>query len=63
MRVSEMVRVVTFKLDDELLRDLDRVADELGVTRSEVIRMALKAFIRGRSPRREVIRVRRVILT
>ncbi len=58
-----MVRVVTFKLDDELLRDLDRVAGELGVTRSEVIRMALKAFIRGRSPRREVIRVRRVILT
>ena len=61
--MSEMVRVVTFKLDDELLRDLDRVADELGVTRSDVIRMALKAFIRGRSPRREVIRVRRVILT
>ena len=36
--------VIPFKVDDRELRELDRKAKELGVSRSEVIRVAIKKF-------------------
>ena len=38
--------VIPFKVDDGELRELDRKAKELGVSRSEVIRLAIKKFTR-----------------
>jgi len=38
--------VVSFKVDAELLRRLDRVAELEGVTRSEVIRRAVELYVR-----------------
>jgi len=37
--------VIPFKVDDRELRDLDRKAKELGLSRSEVIRLAIRKFI------------------
>ncbi len=39
------VRVVTFKVDVDTLREIDRVAEELGMNRSELIRKAVLEFI------------------
>ncbi len=39
------MRVVTFKLEEELLQKLDLYAVNARVTRSEVIREALKLFL------------------
>ena len=48
-RVRERkVKVVTFKLDIDTLRELDEVAERLGMSRSELIRRALEDFIRER---------------
>ncbi len=40
------MRVVTFKAEEDLLEIIDRVAQELGLTRSEVIRIALESYIK-----------------
>ena len=37
--------VIPFKVDDGELRELDSKAKELGVSRSEVIRLAIRRFI------------------
>ena len=37
--------VIPFKVDDRELRDLDRKAKELGLSRSEVIRLAIRKLI------------------
>ena len=37
--------VIPFKVDDRDLRDLDRRAKELGLTRSEVFRLAIRKLI------------------
>ncbi len=39
------MRIITFKIDDELLERLDIVAHESGVSRSEVIRKALILYL------------------
>ncbi|MCE4617558.1 MAG: ribbon-helix-helix protein, CopG family [Desulfurococcales archaeon] len=39
------MRVVTFKIEDELIRKIDKYAYEHGLTRSEVIRRALKSYL------------------
>ncbi len=36
-----MLRIVTFKLEEELLEQVDRYAQEKRLTRSDVIRLAL----------------------
>ncbi len=41
-----MQRIVTFKIDDELLLVLDRYAREKNLTRSEVIREAIEKLLR-----------------
>ncbi len=37
--------VIPFKVDDKELRDLDRKAKDLGVSRSELIRLAIKRLL------------------
>jgi len=37
--------VIPFKVDDKELRDLDRKAKDLGVSRSELIRQAIKRLL------------------
>jgi len=49
------MRVVTFKIDEDLLRKLDDYASIMGETRSEVIRKAIEDYIS-----RNVRRMRRV---
>ena len=43
------MRVVTFKIEEELLELIDEYAELRGETRSEVIRKALMELIRGES--------------
>lgn len=40
------MRVVTFKVDEELLAKLDTFAKLKGVTRSEVIRKAIELYLK-----------------
>ncbi len=39
------MRIITFKIDDELLERLDLVAQRIGATRSELIRKAIIMYI------------------
>ncbi len=62
------VRVVTFKIDEELLERLDMLAMKLGIPRSELIREAIISFINNKSSISELargrrLRVKRIILT
>lgn len=40
-----MLRVIAFKLEDSLLQKVDMHAQRLGITRSELIRKALYAYV------------------
>lgn len=42
-------RVVTFKIDDELLSEVDSLAKSLNKTRSDVIREAVRLYIKLRN--------------
>lgn len=55
-----LVRVITFKLDEETIVRLNKIADELGVTRSEIIRAAIFSYIRRKSE--EKVKARKVLL-
>jgi len=60
------MKVVTFKIDEALLERIDRLALQLGVPRSEIIREALLNFLNGgnvRVSRKNYIKIRHVILT
>ena len=58
------MRVVTFKLKDEELEELDRFAARSGLTRSDVIRRAIRAYIRGNGSVPPIrYRIRKVVLT
>jgi len=51
-----MVKVVTFKLPEELLKELDAYAMNHRLSRSDVIREALEYFLeRNYAKRREII--------
>ncbi|MEM2006494.1 MAG: ribbon-helix-helix protein, CopG family [Sulfolobales archaeon] len=54
------MRVITFKLDEETILKLNRVANELGISRSEVIRAAILSYISKKTD--EKARTRRVLL-
>ena len=65
------MKIVTFKIDDELLRELNTFARLSGRPRSEVIRVALRKYLsekmgllRGPEPEpvREPVRVKRVMV-
>jgi len=61
-----MSRVVTFKLDDRTLEELDKLANEMGMPRSWLIREAIYRFLTqygsGTSIVKRRIGVRRVII-
>jgi len=57
-----MVRVVSFKVPEDLLERLDGVAREYGIPRAEVIRAAIIEYLRSRSIPKISIRVRRVLI-
>ncbi|MCS7098837.1 MAG: ribbon-helix-helix protein, CopG family [Sulfolobales archaeon] len=54
------MRIVTFKLNEETLLKLNQVADELGISRSEVIREAISSYINKRFERN--VKLKRVLL-
>ncbi len=56
------MRVVTFKIDERLLEELDRYALSLGMTRSDAIRKAIVDMLRGGNGRRYKYRIRKVII-
>ena len=57
------LRVVTFKIDETLLEELDRYAARVGLARSDVIRKAIIEYIRGGSKERKTrLRIRKVVV-
>ncbi len=45
MELQNYSRVVTFKMDPQLLELVDRTARELSISRSELIRAAIEEFL------------------
>ena len=62
-----MRRAVTFKLEEELLEALDSLALQLGTTRTDIIKKAIKEYLRkpARTHYRRArhITIRKVVLT
>ena len=48
------MRIVTFKIDEDLLSELDSFAKIKGVTRSEVIRKAIELYLKLATPMDEL---------
>lgn len=44
------MRVVTVKMEEYLLKELDEYAREKGITRSEAIRKAINLYMRVKNP-------------
>lgn len=44
------MRVVTVKMEEYLVKELDKYAQEKGITRSEAIRKAIDLYIRVKNP-------------
>ncbi len=40
-----VLRVVTFKVDEDFLREIDYYSEQLGLSRSEFIRLAIEKMI------------------
>ncbi len=40
------LRVITFKVEEDLLEKIDLVVEKLGITRSDLIRTAIESFIK-----------------
>ena len=53
------LRVISLKIDEELLEKIDRYCFIHGISRSELIRKAVIEYI---SNRRHVIRIRKVVI-
>jgi len=58
------MRVITFKIDESLLEEIDRLATRKGLTRSDVIRKALLELLRreGNTIIKPRITIRRVVI-
>ena len=54
------MRVVTFKIEEDVLELVDKIAIEKGLYRSEVIREAVKEFIRRKLLEKESVPVAKV---
>ncbi len=39
-------RIITFKADEDLIKKLDYLAKKIGSTRSDIIRMAIMAYLK-----------------
>ncbi len=49
------VRVVSFKVDDDLLWMLERIAKQKRLSKSELIRAAIRAYIEGEREKRPIV--------
>jgi len=54
------MRVITFKLDEETLEELDKLAMRKGKTRSELIRRAIEMYIANHKQKQYPIVARRI---
>jgi len=54
------LRVITFKLDEETLEELDRLAMRKGKTRSELIRRAIEQYLMDHKQKNNIITARRI---
>ncbi len=54
------LRIVTFKIEEDLLEEIDRIAREMGGSRSDVIRRALILYVSrvSKNPRAKRFRQR-----
>ncbi|MEM0361349.1 MAG: ribbon-helix-helix protein, CopG family [Sulfolobales archaeon] len=58
-----MLRVVTFKIDELLLEEVDRFAKMFGISRSEVIRDALSNYLKSvRTIKKNNVSIKKVTL-
>jgi len=55
------IRVVTLKLEEELLQKLDLYAMNSGVTRSDVIREALESYLTSATIKRRIRKTMKII--
>jgi len=44
------IRVVSFKIPEKLLKEVDELAEKLGKSRTEIIRAALLKYLRKHKP-------------
>jgi len=58
-----VTRIVTFKLPENLLEELDRYALVHGMSRSDVIRLAIQKLIKETARPVPRYRIKRVVLT
>ena len=58
----KIVRVITFKIDDELLEVIDFLALRKGLYRSDIIRVALRQFILKEIERGTLRDLKKIIL-
>ena len=57
------MRVVTFKMDENLLEELDRYAVRNGLTRSDVIRRAIIELLRNSNNGNRIkYRIRKIVI-
>jgi len=60
-----MSRVITFKASEKLVEDMDKLARELGITRSELIKRAIAKYIAEKMTEKEKpknVRIRKVVV-
>lgn len=58
-----MLRLVTFKIDEKELEELDKFCERNGLTRSDAIRLAIRKLLNeGAEIKIKPIKVRKVIL-
>jgi len=51
------MRIITFKVDEELLREINEACIRMGLCRSELIRLAVKYYIRREARSEPMIRI------
>lgn len=61
-REAGNVRVISFKIDEDLLEELNRYARERGVSRSSVLRAALRLYLDRVKGRRKPFVTKRIII-
>ena len=57
------MKVVTFKIYEDLLERLDKYAEERGLTRSDAIRMAIREMLDGNNRPRHKYIIKKIIIT
>ncbi len=62
MVVVSLMRVITFKLSDEVVEAIDRFALEHRMSRSEVIRLAISYLISSYEGSGKAVRIKRFAL-